>query len=93
MSLQGSLRRVLDSFAAGARTVDELSDRSGLAPDLVRVALDQLVALGMLTSEAVSAGACPPAGCGGCPGPDTPGCARPSRGALVTLTIGPRAPD
>ena len=46
--MRTSLRTVLDAFVDGARTVDDLADRTGLDPDLVRVALDQLVALGLV---------------------------------------------
>jgi hypothetical protein len=81
-----SLRAVLDAMASGAATVDELADRTSLDPDLVRVALDQLVALGRVTSDRASI-ACPPAACGGCSAPTGHGCAT---GGLTTLTLSRR---
>jgi hypothetical protein len=84
----GSLRSVLDAMASGAATVDELADRTGLDVDLVRVALDQLVALGRVTSDR-AATACPPATCGGCSSPTGHGCAT---GGLTTLTLTTRPP-
>ncbi|HET7900447.1 MAG TPA: hypothetical protein VFL59_04615 [Candidatus Nanopelagicales bacterium] len=74
-----SLAAVLDSFTGGARTVDDLAERTGLGKDLVRVALDQLVAL-RLVDAAPLAGACPDDSCGGCP--VATGCAGP-----VALTL------
>jgi hypothetical protein len=78
------LRSVLDAFVDGARTVDELSARTGLEPDLVRVAIDQLVAL-RLVDSAPLAGACPDDACGGCV---VAGCS--TRGAPVVLTLARR---
>jgi hypothetical protein len=79
--MRTSLRTVLDAFADGARTVDDLADRTGLDPDLVRVALDQLVAL-RLVDSAPLAGACPDDACGGCA---VSACT--TRGAPVALTL------
>lgn len=61
----GPLRAVLDAVEAGALTVLEIRDRTGLSDDMVRTALEQLQRLGKLSAEQVAVG-CPPAGCGGC---------------------------
>ena len=82
--MRTSLRTVLDAFVDGARTVDDLAARTGLDPDLVRVALDQLVALG-LVDAAPLAGACPDDACGGCA---VSACT--TRGAPVALTLSRR---
>lgn len=82
----GSLQSVLDAMAQGARSVDELGAATGLDTDLVRLALDRLVALGRIERDR-SALACPPAHCTGCAAPTGSGC---STGGLVTLTL--RAP-
>ena len=49
--MRTSLRSVLDAFVDGARTVDDIAARTGLDPDLVRVAIDQLVALRLVDSS------------------------------------------
>ncbi len=82
--MRSSLRSVLDAFAAGARTVDDLSARTGLEPDLVRVALDQLVALRLVDSSPLATD-CPDDACGGCA---VSSCG--SRGAPVVLTLSRR---
>ena len=92
MTTPSSLHDVLSAFADGARTVDDLARRTDLDPELVRVALDQLVAIGLVESAAVAGGACPPNGCGACPTPGATGCP-PARGSLVTLTLGRRPSD
>jgi hypothetical protein len=81
----GSLQSVLDAMVAGAGTVAELSRVTGLEPDLVRLALDRLVALGRISSDRSSL-ACPDAACSGCASPTGGGC---STGGLITLTLPP----
>ncbi len=88
----GSLASVLDAFTSGALTLDDIARTTGLHRDLVRVAVDQLVTLGLIRSEDTST-ACPPSGCGGCSSPTGTGCGTggaAQRGGLVTLTIGRR---
>ena len=86
-----SLRAVLDAFAAGSPTLDDVARRTGLDIELVRLAVDQLVTLGLVDSERVSAG-CPDGGCGTCPSTGTGDvtCASVSdrgHGGLVSLTL------
>ncbi len=83
--MRTSLRTVLDAFVDGARTVDDIAERTGLDPDLVRVAIDQLVALRLVDSSPL-AGACPDDACGGCA---VSSCTTRSPVAL-TLSRGPR---
>lgn len=82
--MRPSLRSVLDAFVDGARTVDDIAGRTGLDPELVRVALDQLVALRLVDSAPLS-GACPDDACGGCA---VDACT--TRGAPVVLTLSRR---
>lgn len=90
----GALADVLREFTRGATTTDEIARVTGLDRELVAVALDQLVALGLVSRQSMSAG-CPDGGCGGCPSSTGPGCAaraaRP-RGGVVTLSLSRRAP-
>jgi hypothetical protein len=86
------LREVLDAFTSGALTVDDIARRTRLDRELVRVAIDQLVSLGLITSEQTST-SCPETACGGCSAPTGNGCATggaAQRGGLVTLTLGRR---
>ena len=87
---RGSLREVLNAFTSGARTVDDIGSRSGLDRELVQVAIDQLVTLGLVAREQSST-RCPRTACGGCSAPRGNGCstrAAAVRGGLVTLTVG-----
>jgi hypothetical protein len=88
-----TLADVLDAVSSGAATPEEIGSRTGLDPDLVRVALVQLADLGMLVPEKLDTG-CPDDGCGTCP--STAGCSAgtgpdgPRR--VVALRLG-RRPD
>lgn len=66
---------VLAQFEAGASSLREVADRTGLDLALVRVVVERLVAMRRLTAEQLTSG-CPPDGCGGCrvAGPDGSGC-------------------
>lgn len=83
--MSGSLSTVLDAFADGARTVDDLAARTGMDRDLVRLALDRLIALRLVDAAPLAAGSCPDGGCGGCAAPGDPSCT--TRGGLVVLTL------
>jgi len=79
------IREVLAAATAagGSTTVDEIAARTGMDAELVRVALHQLVSLGLLGRDDGGL-SCPPAGCGGCA---VGACgAAPSRGGAVALT-------
>ncbi len=85
----GALGDVLREFTRGAATTDEIARTTGLDRELVAVALDQLVALGLVIRESMSSG-CPAGGCGGCPAPTGHGCgafAAAPRGGVVTLSL------
>jgi hypothetical protein len=91
-SAPSTLADVLAAFRAGAASTADLAVATGLDRELVAVALDQLVGLGLVTRSAVSSG-CPEGGCGGCPAPTGQGCSTPGtprRGGVVTLTLSPR---
>jgi hypothetical protein len=79
--MRPSLQSVLDAFGAGARSVDDIARRTGLDPELVRVAIDQLVALRRVDAAPL-AGACPDDACGGCA---VAACS--TRGTPVALTL------
>ena len=90
----GALGDILREFTRGAVTTDEIARTTGLDRELVAVALDQLVALGLVTRESMSSG-CPDGGCGGCPAPTGHGCgalAATPRGGVVTLSLSPHPP-
>jgi hypothetical protein len=74
----------------GAGTFEAIARRTGLDVDLVRLAVDQLLGLGLLTSDRLQVG-CPDGGCGSCPssgaGTSCGAGGSTSRG-LVLLTIG-----
>lgn len=88
------LRAVLESIEAGRSSVPDIAARTGLPPDIVRGAVDQLVRLGRLSAEAMAFG-CPTSGCGSCPsgrggsaGCGTTGPAAQRQGpVLVTLRV------
>ena len=83
------LQQVLDVVAAsdGTTTVDGIAERTGLDPDLVRVALHQLVALGRLGRDGMTL-SCPDDGCGGCTSRTSHGCScwaiRPTTGGSAS---------
>lgn len=62
----GPLRRVVAALEAGASTRRAIAERSGLAPELVDLALDQLQRLGRLDAQRLAA-SCPGGGCRSCP--------------------------
>lgn len=62
----GPLRSVLSAVDRGAVTVAELSRRTGLDRDVVRVAVAHLIRSGLLAPQTLSMG-CADAGCGACP--------------------------
>lgn len=90
----GALADVLREFSRGAATTDEIARATGMDRELVAVALDQLVSLGLVTRDSMSSG-CPDSGCGGCAAPGGPACASggsvPRRG-VVTLALSRRLP-
>lgn len=86
------LQAALEALEAGARSVDDVCARTGLAPDVVGAAIDHLARLGRLSVETLAFG-CPGGGCGTCASGsgDVPGCgaAGPSdrRRGPVLVTI------
>jgi MarR family len=82
-----SLRDVLAAVAAapGGTTVADLARTTGIEDDVVRVALHQLVQLGLLGSSSVAL-SCADGGCGSCPS-STGACGTASGSSLVTLTL------
>jgi hypothetical protein len=66
-ALDSPLRAVLQSFEAGATSVADITQDTGLSLDLVRAVMDQLIAMGKLRATALSSG-CPVAApdCGAC---------------------------
>ncbi len=67
----GPLRAVLAAFGAGARSLAEVCERTGLERDVVSAAVAHLIRAGHLRAEQLSTG-CPDGGCGSC-GSDTSG--------------------
>lgn len=63
--MSGPLSIVLAQVDAGISSVAEMSRRTGVAPDLLRAAMDHLVRTGRITTRSLALG-CPPQGCGGC---------------------------
>lgn len=59
------LRDVLSAIAGGAGSFDRIAERTGLAEDVCRVAVDHLVRAGRLQARELAVG-CPASGCGGC---------------------------
>lgn len=93
-AVHSPLTAVLDAFAGGATSLDDVATRTGLARTVVEAGVEQLVQLGYLRAESISAG-CPTGGCGSCPSGsgDSPGCGaftpRTESGnrTLVALTL------
>ncbi len=63
--VRGPLTAVLEAFDAGARSLDEVADRSDLPLDTVRACVDHLVRMGRLQANELAVG-CPGGGCGSC---------------------------
>lgn len=86
------LSAVLAQFQCGATSLAEISETTGLPLDLVRVAVDRLVAMGRLSSERLVSG-CPEDACAGCGFARTGGTAcvagpRPGSGAVLLRLTG-----
>lgn len=76
MTGQRPLRAVLSAFADGASSLADVGVRTGLSGEVVKDAVDHLVAMGRIQARALAVG-CPGGGCGSCAsGHDdgTPGC-------------------
>ncbi len=93
------LSDVLDAFAAGAHSLDDVARRTGLSRDTVDGVVDQLVRMGRLEAKELAMG-CPSGGCGSCAsghGDGTAGCGSegPStaRTGPVLVTLSLRRPD
>lgn len=91
----GPLSRVLSAFRAGAVSLDQIAEQTGLAPTIVRTSVAHLIRMGRIQARELSMG-CPGGGCAACASATadgTPGCgaAGPSpqrRGpVLVQLTL------
>ncbi|CAI9407571.1 hypothetical protein AESSP_01848 [Aestuariimicrobium sp. T2.26MG-19.2B] len=59
------LSSVLAAFGAGALSLDEVADRTGLDRDVVDAAVDHLRRMGRLRATELAVG-CPSGGCGSC---------------------------
>lgn len=88
------LSAILEAFASDATSLDDIAASTGLARTVVEAGVEQLVRLGYLAEESISAG-CPTTGCGSCPSGhgDSPGCgafrspSTPGTPTLVALTL------
>lgn len=96
--MSAPLSAVLDAFHAGARSLSEISQRTGLDAEVVQAAVEHLTRTGRLVAKQLAAG-CPSGGCTSCASgqPDgKPGCGasgpspRRSGPVLVQLTLPPR---
>lgn len=94
----GPLVLVLEAFAQGAASLDEIAQRTGLTSEATRAAVDHLIRIGRIESRQLTTG-CPEGGCGRCASgaeSGAPGCGAdaPSplrRGpVLVSLTLADR---
>lgn len=63
--MSGPVSAVLAEFHAGATSLHEIAERTGLPREVVSAAADQLVRLGRLEARQLSSG-CPTGGCGTC---------------------------
>ncbi len=63
------LRDVLTAVEAGTGTLHDVSRRTGLAPDVVRAAVDHLVRIGRIAADRLTVGC--GRGCGSCPSGST----------------------
>lgn len=59
------LHAVMDAFGAGATSLDEVAQRTGLSRDMVTASVDHLIRLGRIDAKQMSMG-CPSGGCGSC---------------------------
>ena len=59
------LTAVLQAFAEGASSLDEISLRTALARDVVQASVEHLTRMGRIEAKELSMG-CPSGGCGGC---------------------------
>lgn len=93
--MRGPLTAVLDAFAAGVHSVDEVVRHTGLSRDVVDAAVGHLVRAGRLEARELAIG-CPTGGCGSCASGLTDGSAgcgsavpsdRRSGPVLVTLSL------
>jgi len=93
--MSGPLSAVLAELTGGARSLADVSRRTGLSRDVVDAAVAHLVRLGRLETTELTVG-CPPAGCGGCASgtrDGAPGCGAPVAGSgrrspvLVALSV------
>lgn len=62
---RGPLTRVLAAFEAGAGSLADIAERTGLGADVVEAAVDHLVRLGRIEASTLGVG-CPGGGCGSC---------------------------
>jgi hypothetical protein len=82
-----TLRTVLDALGRGAATLDDVARSASLSQEMVRLAVDQLVTLGLLDARPLAAG-CPADGCGGCAaGPPGQWCVPAGRGVPLALSV------
>ncbi len=73
------LNAVLDAFARGASTIDEIAIGTDLPRDVVVASIGHLRRMGRIEATEMVAG-CPSGGCGSCAfahGDATPGCGAP----------------
>lgn len=79
------MRQVLDAITAGATGRRAICASTGLSPDMVEAALDQLERMDVLEREEVGS-ACPSGGCGSCGSASS--CVAPAAGrGPVLLTL------
>lgn len=97
--MSGPLSAVLTAFEDGAHSLDEVSRRCALPPDVVRASVDHLVRMGRLQTTELVTG-CPSGGCGGCASgtvDGTAGCGNPGPSARrtgpVAVSISLRRPQ
>ena len=99
--MTGPLSAVLAAFEAGATSLPEVQERTGLSADLVRAGVDHLVRIGRLQAQELAQG-CPSGGCGTCASATLagePGCGAGAPGPRrtgpvpVALTLPPRPAD
>ena len=98
--MSAPLSAVLNAFQAGAHSLPEIAQHTGLDADVVQAAVDHLTRTGRLVAKQLAVG-CPSGGCAGCASgrPDgAPGCGAPgpsprrSGPVLVQLALPPARP-
>ena len=70
------LSRVLEAFRAGAVSLDQIAERTGLPATIVRTSVGHLIRMGRIQAKELSMG-CPGGGCSSCASATaegTPGC-------------------